>query len=103
MVGPIDLDHQKITLKATLEKQAPPPLDSFLQTCQNQRQDFEQTSIEIIKANMTFLHKLKYSLDNLFRRTNFDFGLLNEVSLWIDDLTTLREIKSQKYQMLTSV
>ena len=28
MVGPIDLDHPKVTLKAALEKQALTPLDS---------------------------------------------------------------------------
>ena len=30
MVGPIDLGHPEIALKATLEKQASTPLDSFL-------------------------------------------------------------------------
>ena len=49
------------------------------------------------------LHKLKHSLDSLSQITNSDFGLLDEVSSWTDDLTTLREIKSKKYQMLTSV
>ena len=37
----IDPNHIEIKLKATLEKQASTPLDSFLQTCQNWRQDFE--------------------------------------------------------------
>ena len=65
MVGPIDHNHLEITLKVALEKQALTPLDSFLQTCQTWRQDFEQTGEEIIKENMTILHKLKHNLDNL--------------------------------------
>ena len=52
---------------------------------------------------MTVLHKLKHSLDNLAHITNSDFGLLDEVSLWIEDLQALKQIKNQKYQMLTSV
>ena len=43
VVGPIDPSHLEETFKAALEKQAPAPLDSFLQACQNWRQDFEQT------------------------------------------------------------
>ena len=70
------------------------PLDSFLQACQNWRQDFEQTGEEIIKTNMTVLHKLKHNLDSLSQITNLDFELLDEVSSCTNDLTTLREIKS---------
>ena len=47
--------------------------------------------------------KLKHSLDNLACITNSDFGLLDEVSSWTEDLQALRQIKSQKYQMLTLV
>ena len=94
MVGPIDPDHLKVTLKATLEKQALAPLDSSLQACQNWRQDFEQTSKEIMKANMKIFHSLKENLDNLSWITNLDFGLLDEVSSWAKDLMVLGEIKS---------
>ena len=52
---------------------------------------------------MIVLHKLKHILDNFSQITNSDFGLLDEISSWTDDLTTLREIKSQKYQMLTLI
>ena len=52
---------------------------------------------------MTVLHKLKHSLDNLAHITNSDFGLLDEVSSWTEDLQVLRQIKSQKYWMLTRV
>ena len=52
---------------------------------------------------MIVLHKLKYNLDNLACITNSNFGLLDEVSSWTEDLQVLRQIKSQKYQMLTSV
>ena len=52
---------------------------------------------------MIVLHKLKDNLDSLSQITNSYFGLLKEVSSWANNLTTLREIKSQKYQMLTLV
>ena len=103
MVCPIDPDYLEITLKAALENQASAPLDSFLQTCQNWRQDFEQTGEDIIKANMIVFYKLKDNLDSFSWIANSNFVLLEEVSSWANDLTTLREIKSQKYQMLTSI
>ena len=52
---------------------------------------------------MTILHKLKQSWDNLACITNSNFGLLDEVSSWTEDLQAFRQIKSQKYWMLTSV
>ena len=51
---------------------------------------------------MIALHKLKDNLDSLSWIANLDFGLLEEVSSWAND-QTLREIKSQKYRVLTLV
>ena len=50
VVGPIDPTHPEITIKPTLEKQAlaSTPLDSFLQACQNWRQGFENSGVEIV-------------------------------------------------------
>ena len=52
---------------------------------------------------MKILHSLKDNLDKLLQIANSDLGLLQEVSAWAEHLTSLREIKSQKYQMLTLV
>ena len=52
---------------------------------------------------MKILYKLKHNLDSLYQITNSNFLLLEEVSSWTNDLTSLREIKQQKYQILTLV
>lgn len=91
VAGPIDPDYPEIVVSITLEKWAPTlePSNLFLDTCKRCHHSFAKKGVEIIATNMHLLHNIQKNGEKLAIMVNQDFGLMDKVSTWTNDLEAL--------------
>lgn len=105
IVGPTDPDHPEIALGVALErKEIEQPLgESFFDAYKRWHGSFEDKEVQIIEGNLNLLHGMHNNVDKLVTIVNQDFGLMDEVRTWANDLQALKSIKGKRYQMLMEV
>ena len=94
VVGLLDPKNLEETLGVTLDKRDKEnvQLDPFLKACQQWKERFEEKGVCIIQGNLKLLHHMLNNSDKLFFILNQDFGLMDEIHTWGNNLQALQSI-----------